>query len=49
MPEFIQAYKTYIKTIAAYLNPNRTVVDKDIDDIFQLEKNLAQVLYIYID
>ena len=49
MNDYIQAFKSYLKTIAGYLNPNRTVVDQDIDDIFQLDKIISQVLKIYRD
>lgn len=49
MNDYIQAFKSYLKTIAGYLNPNRTVVDQDIDDIFQLDKIISQVLKMYPD
>ena len=46
MDKYIKAFKNYIKTIGGYLNPNRLVVDKDIDDIFELHKSLAEVIYV---
>ena len=46
MPEYFQGFKTYLKTISQYLNPNRTVSDKDIDDIFELDRQLSKVCNI---
>ena len=41
--DYIKAYKTYLRTIVGYLNPNRTLFDKDIDDIFELDRIISQV------
>lgn len=43
---YVNAYKSYLKIIAGYLNPNRPVsdIEKDVDDLFDLEKSLAQVV-----
>ena len=41
--EYVQAVKSYYKTVAGYLNPSQSVNQNEIDDLFELSKRLAQV------
>lgn len=40
------AYKTLIKTVASNLNPKAVISESEIDDMFNLEKDFADVLTI---
>lgn len=41
---YVQAFKSYIKTVAGYLNPSHSANQNDVDDLFELAKSLALVI-----
>ncbi len=43
--EFIETYKSYIKNILFYLNPNYINNDNEINDMLELSRKLSFVSY----